>query len=99
MYNEIINRNPNAIVILEHLSDNMEERELANYGMLLWGNMNQNYNEATMGYNSQKKSDLSGGLYSERKWKVPHLWLPMIIRLGRAFTDGVIDTVVPRHYK
>ena len=51
-----------AYVILEHFADNNEERALVNLGMLVWGNMNHEYNEATMGYNS----DLRGVLASHR---------------------------------
>ncbi len=51
-----------AYVILEHFSDNSEEKALVNEGMLVWGNMNHEYNEATMGYNS----DLRGILASQR---------------------------------
>ncbi|WP_234408555.1 alpha-amylase family glycosyl hydrolase [Marinilabilia salmonicolor] len=40
MTNEIWERNSDAIVIFEHLSDNSEERVLADHGILLWGNMN-----------------------------------------------------------
>lgn len=61
--------NPNAHVILEHFAENKEEVELANYGMMLWGNMNYAYNEATMGY----PSNLTGILYSNRGWTKPHL--------------------------
>jgi len=60
-----------VIVILEHFTDNTEERVLANYGMLLWGNLNYNYNEATMGWNGN--SDFSWGYYGNRNWSVPHL--------------------------
>jgi len=38
-----------AAIIFEHLAVNSEERELANYGIKLWGNQNYNYNEATNG--------------------------------------------------
>ena len=62
-----------AYVILEHLAENNEELELANYGMLLWGNTNYNYSEATMGYNTGSKSDFSWGYYGKRDWTVPHL--------------------------
>jgi 1,4-alpha-glucan branching enzyme len=41
---------PGAYVILEHLCDNTEERDLAAAGMMLWGNLNYNFNEASMGY-------------------------------------------------
>lgn len=62
-----------AYVILEHFADNSEEIVLANYGMMLWGNMNHNYNEATMGYNESNKSDLTWGSYKARGWQKPHL--------------------------
>ena len=58
-----------AYVILEHFTDNSEETVLANYGMMLWGNMNSQYNEATMGY----ASDLSRVSYKSRGWTVPNL--------------------------
>lgn len=63
----------NAIVIFEHLSENTEEKELAEYSILLWGKMTDNYNEATMGYNESNKSDLSNISYLKRDWNKPHL--------------------------
>ncbi len=65
------NVNPDAYMIMEHLSDNPEEKELANYGMLLWGNSNWNYGQSAMGYSSE--SDFSWGYYTDRGWSVPHL--------------------------
>lgn len=62
---------PNGYVILEHLTDNIEEKVLANYGMLLWGNMNNAYNQSAMGYASD--SDFSGISYKSRNWSFPHL--------------------------
>ncbi len=56
-------------VILEHFADNSEEVVLASYGMMLWGNMNYQYNEATMGYSS----NLIGSFYQSRGWPKPHL--------------------------
>ena len=44
--------NPEVYFILEHFSDDDEEQVLTNYGMMSWGNVNHDYNEATMGYNS-----------------------------------------------
>ena len=73
MTDEIWKTNEDAYVILEHLAVNAEEKELANYGMMLWGNMNYNYNEATMGYHSEGKSDLSGISYKNRNWNDPRL--------------------------
>lgn len=69
--------NPNAYVILEHFTENSEEKELAEYrsneglGMLIWGNMNYNYNEASMGWLGN--SNFSGVSYKQRGWNVPHL--------------------------
>lgn len=57
--------------ILEHFASNTEEIELSNYGMLLWGNMNHNFNEATMGFLSS--SNFEGALASVRGWSQPHL--------------------------
>ncbi len=73
MYDSIKTVKEDAIVIFEHLAENTEEEELAEYGILLWGNMNHNYNEATMGYNTGGKSDLTNAFYSSRGWEVPHL--------------------------
>lgn len=62
-----------SFVILEHLSDNSEERELANYGMLLWGNMHYNYKQASMAYHNGSESNFSGIYYENRDWNNPHL--------------------------
>jgi hypothetical protein len=58
-----------AYVILEHFAANSEETVLSNYGMMLWGNMNYDYNEATMGYTS----NLTGATYKSRGWSDMHL--------------------------
>ncbi|MDP3312463.1 alpha-amylase family glycosyl hydrolase, partial [Lutibacter sp.] len=58
-------------VIFEHLSENTEEKELANYGIMLWGNMNHNYNQNTMGYNTE--TDISWISYLQRGWNAPHI--------------------------
>jgi hypothetical protein len=57
--------------ILEHFADNPEEIELSTYGMMLWGNMNYNFNEATMGYVST--SNFSGAIAQNRGWSKNHL--------------------------
>jgi 1,4-alpha-glucan branching enzyme len=68
---------PDAYVILEHLSVNTEEKELAEYrsgegkGMMLWGNLNHAYLQSSMGYAAE--SDFSGVYYGNRGWTVPHL--------------------------
>ena len=60
-----------AYVIFEHLSDNSEETELANYGIMLWGNLNHNFNQNTMGYSTD--SDISWLSYKNRGWNNPHV--------------------------
>ncbi len=64
-----------AYVILEHFADNSEEIVLSNYGMMLWGNHNCNYNQATMGYASGPCGswDFSGISYKNRGWINPNL--------------------------
>ena len=60
-------------IILEHFAENSEEINLANYGMLLWGNSQYSYAEASMGYHTNGKSDFSWGYYGSRGWNKPHL--------------------------
>ncbi len=60
---------PDAYIILEHFADNSEETVLANAGMMLWGNSNHEYNEATMGYSS----NLFGVLSESRGFNDRHL--------------------------
>lgn len=69
------NNNPTnkPYVIFEHLADNSEETELANYGIMLWGNMNGKYNESTMGWSEGDKEDLSWISYQNRGWNSPNL--------------------------
>ncbi|MEN8116595.1 MAG: alpha-amylase family glycosyl hydrolase, partial [Bacteroidota bacterium] len=71
MANEIWERKPDALVILEHLADNSEETELANHGIMLWGNMHGTYTEAARG--NTGSSDLSWAIHSERNWNEPNL--------------------------
>ncbi|NBW70011.1 MAG: T9SS C-terminal target domain-containing protein [Bacteroidetes bacterium] len=59
----IWNINPDAYVILEHFGSQQEENELSNYGsngMMFWvgASVNEHYNEATMGYHDNGKSNL-----------------------------------------
>jgi len=63
--------NPDAYVILEHFTDGNEEKNLANYGMMIWGNHNHNYMEAAMGWNAE--SNFSGISYLNRGYNDPHL--------------------------
>jgi len=73
MASEIWKRKEDAVIIFEHLADNSEEKVLAEYGILLWGNLNYNMNEVTMGYGeelngSSRKGDLSWASYKQRGW-------------------------------
>lgn len=71
--NHIWNINPDAVLILEHFADNTEEKILAEKGFLLWGNSNFNFNEATMGYHENGKSDFSWASYQSRGWSEPNI--------------------------
>jgi len=68
---------PDHYVIFEHLGDNGEETEWANYrvdegkGIMLWGKMTDPYNQLTMGYNSG--NDISGMGHLSRGWTVKRL--------------------------
>ncbi|WP_162915800.1 alpha-amylase family glycosyl hydrolase [Paraflavitalea soli] len=70
-YDTIQSKSNGSYVILEHLGVNDEEKELAAYGMMLWGNMNYAFNEATMGYTGT--SDFKGAIHVERAWSQPNL--------------------------
>jgi len=63
--------NPNAYVILEHLSNNDEEVVLADAGMMLWGKMTEEFNQATMGW--QTGSDFSWAYFTDRGYSYPNL--------------------------
>jgi glycosidase len=65
--------NPDAYIILEHFADNDEEEVLSDDGMMIWGNSNYNYNEATMGWHSGNNSNFSWVSHKTRGWSDPHL--------------------------
>ena len=71
MTNQIFSVKEDALVLLEHLTANSEEKVLAGAGMYLWGNMNWNYCQASMGYGTE--NDMSWISYEERGWTQPHL--------------------------
>ena len=64
-------QDPDFYIILEHFSQAEEERELSDYGMMLWGNGVYEFNEATMGW----EGDLSAIDYNVpwRDFDDPHL--------------------------
>jgi len=63
--------NADFYVIFEHLGGNTEETQWANYGIMLWGNTNNNYNQNTMGYSND--SDISRVSHKSRSWNTPSL--------------------------
>lgn len=67
--NEIHEYDDNVYMILEHLGDNSEETVLANAGMMPWGNINHEYNEASMGYGS----NLNWADFQNRNWQYANL--------------------------
>lgn len=71
--NKVRTYDSNCYMILEHFADNSEETVLSSEGFMLWGNLNHNFNEATMGYTST--SDLSWGNYKSRGWSSPNIML------------------------
>lgn len=78
MSDEIWKRKDDAIIIMEHLTDNSEEKVLADYGIYLWGNMNTNFNESTMGWGDEQgqygyKGDFTWASYKNREWTKPNL--------------------------
>lgn len=69
MADQIWEYDSTAYVILEHFAPDNEEIVLSNYGMMLWGNHNYDYNEAAMGYTS----NFSRISYKNRGWNNPYL--------------------------
>ncbi len=63
---------PDAYVILEEFVNSSEEKVVANYGMMVWDRMNDQYDQASMGY-SNPSWDLSGISYKSWGWNVPGL--------------------------
>lgn len=51
-YNKMQSVSAGSYCILEHLSNDDEEAELAKRGMLLWGKMTDQFNENTMGFST-----------------------------------------------
>lgn len=62
---------PTAYVILEHLCYDEEEKELAADGMMLWNNLNHNFNEASMGWLNNNGSDLKRADYKTHGFAQP----------------------------
>ena len=69
---ELWNIDNDFYVILEHFANNDEEKDLSDYGMMLWANANYNFNEGTMGYTSGNKSNFSHLSYQNKGWDDAH---------------------------
>ena len=69
-YDTLQIKSPGSYAILEHFADNSEEKDLSNYGMMLWSNMAYPFEQASMGYNSG--SDFSSGIASVAGWSHPY---------------------------
>ena len=62
---------PGSYMIIEHLADVTEERDLVLAGMLPWGNMTHSFNEATMGWVGSSNFDWA--LHERRGFAEPLL--------------------------
>jgi len=71
MASKIWEHTPEAFIILEHLAENSEEKILADYGMLLWGNQNYTFSQNSMGFSTD--SDISQTSYKTKNWNEPNL--------------------------
>ncbi len=69
IYDQIRAYDKSAYVILEHFADNTEEKELADYGMLLWGNHNGDYRSAAR----SGQGNIEGISYQKRGFQNPNL--------------------------
>lgn len=69
MADEIWSYSPDAYVILEHFADNSEETDLANHGMMLWGNMHGSYGENISG----NPQNIDWIYHETRGWNSPNL--------------------------
>jgi glycosidase len=70
-YDSMQVKSPGSYCILEHFADSTEEKELSNYGMMLWGNSSYNFEEAAMGW--VPTSNFEYGIFKVRNWTQPHL--------------------------
>jgi glycosidase len=70
-YDYMMTLDPNLFVILEHFADNSEETELADYGMMIWGNMSWSFSQGAMGW--PDGWDFSWASHQVRGWNEPNL--------------------------
>jgi 1,4-alpha-glucan branching enzyme len=67
MANVVWSYKSDALLILEHFADNSEEKELGSHGFMLWGNINHDFGEASLGY----ASNLNWSSYKSRGHNQP----------------------------
>jgi len=60
-------QDPDFYMILEHWTDNNEEKALSDMGFMTWANVTHDYQEAAMGYSS----NLAWASWQERGWNHP----------------------------
>ena len=65
--NHIWSQDPGFYMILEHWTDNNEEKALSDLGFMTWANVTHDYQEAAMGYGS----NLSWASWQARGWNHP----------------------------
>lgn len=69
MYDKVRTYSTDSYLILEHFADNTEEKELANYGFMLWGNANYDARNAAKGI----ASNFNWMNFSARGWANPRI--------------------------
>lgn len=76
-YDTLQLKSPGSYAILEHFAADAEEIDLSNYGMLLWGNMNDQFAQAAMAYSTPSPGgntwNFERGIFSARNWTKPQL--------------------------
>ncbi|MEL7145092.1 MAG: alpha-amylase family glycosyl hydrolase [Bacteroidota bacterium] len=70
MADAIWEHTPEAYVILEHFADNSEESELANHGMMLWGNLHGSFKNNILG---TQGGDIRSLYHANRGFNDAHL--------------------------
>jgi len=69
LYDFMEELSPGFYPILEHFANNDEETELANYGLMIWGNSSHDFSESAIGYSSS----FNWAYYGSRGYNFPNL--------------------------
>jgi glycosidase len=70
-YDTLQQKSPGSYAILEHFAVDLEEQELSAYGMMFWGNVHFQFNEATMGF--LPNSNFQRVLHTTHGFAQPHV--------------------------